>query len=260
VPPRARAVDQPHILAAALARARASAPEGVAVFDLDSTLLDNRPRQVRILQDYGRVAGLPALVATRPEHFQGWDLDDTLRATGLPDALVRAHRSRVRRFWEERFFTSDLCRLDVPVAGAPAFVRAVRRAGTRIAYVTGRPEAMEEGTLEVLGRHDFPLPGGETTWLFLKPGTALRDDAWKAIARDAVDALGPVALVFENEPAHVNAYARAWRRALVVHLDTDHSGRPIEVDRGIPSVADLRVAPAATWVNASAADATAELR
>jgi len=254
---RARAVDQPHILAAALARARASAPYGVAVFDLDSTLLDNRPRQAQILRDYGRAAGVPALVAARSEHFQGWDLDATLRATGLPETLVHAHRLRVRRFWEERFFTNDFCRFDVPVPGAPAFVRAVHRAGVRVAYVTGRPEPMEEGTLEVLERHGFPLPDGTTTWLFLKPGMALRDDAWKAVARDAVDALGPVALVFENEPAHVNAYARAWRRALVVHVDTDHSGRLVEVDRGIPSVADLRVAPPPARVSAAAADATA---
>jgi beta-phosphoglucomutase-like phosphatase (HAD superfamily) len=257
VPRRARPIDQPHILAAALARARASAPRGVAVFDLDSTLIDNRPRQALILQDYGRTAGLPALLATRPEHVQGWDLDAALRNAGLPESLVSAHADRARQFWEERFFTSAFCRFDVPVAGAPAFVRAVRAAGARIAYVTGRPEPMEEGTLEVLGRFDFPLPDGETTWLFMKPGEALRDDAWKAIARDAVDALGPIALVFENEPAHVNAYARAWRRAFVVHLDTDHSGRPVEVDRGILSVADLRLERAEALLTGAEADATA---
>jgi hypothetical protein len=253
---RARVADQPAILGAALARARA-APGGVAVFDLDSTLLDNRPRQARILHDYGRAAGLAPLLTALPEHVEGWDLDIALRNLGLGDAAIRAHRPRVRRFWEERFFTSAYCRLDVPVAGAPAFVQAVRAAGARIAYVTGRPVSMEEGTLEVLERFGFPLPDGETTWLFMKPGEALRDDAWKAIARDAVDALGQVVLAFDNEPAHVNAYARAWRRALAIHLDTDHSGRPISVDREIPSVADLRVASAIT---AAVADATAQAR
>jgi beta-phosphoglucomutase-like phosphatase (HAD superfamily) len=237
---RARPSEQPAILAAALARARGT-PAGVAVFDLDSTLLDNRPRQCRILHDYGRTAGLPALVSAAPEHLAGWDLEATLRRLGLGDAAVRAHRAPLRRFWEDRFFTSTYCRLDVPVPGAPAFVRAVRAAGARVAYVTGRPARMEEGTVEVLGRFGFPVPDGETAWLFTKPGEALRDDAWKAIARDAVDALGPVVLVVENEPAHVNAYARAWRGALAVHVETDDSGRPIPVDAGIPSVADLRL-------------------
>jgi beta-phosphoglucomutase-like phosphatase (HAD superfamily) len=256
---RADPSDQPAILAAALARARAAAPDGVAVFDLDSTLLDNRPRQARILREYGAAAGLRALADASPEHVEGWDLDVALRNAGLGEALVRAHRGPVRRFWEERFFTSELCRADVPVPGAPAFVRAVLAAGARIAYVTGRPAAMEDGTLEVLGRFGFPLPDGARAFLFMKPGMALADDAWKAIARDAVDALGPVALAFDNEPAHVNAYARAWRRALAVHLDTDHSGRPVPVDPAIPSVADLRLDPA-LCVSAAAADATARPR
>jgi beta-phosphoglucomutase-like phosphatase (HAD superfamily) len=259
VPRRAHPSDQPAILAAALARARAGAPHGVAVFDLDSTLLDNRPRQARILQEYGRAAGLPQLAGASAAHFDGWDLDVALRNAGLPEPLVRSHRARVRRFWEERFFTSELCRVDVPIPGASAFVRAVLAAGARIAYVTGRPAGMEEGTLEVLERFGFPSPDGERVFLFMKPGEALADDAWKAIARDAVDEVGPVVLAFDNEPAHVNAYARAWRRALAVHLDTDDSGRPVAVDPGVPSVADLRLDPALR-VSAGAADATARAR
>jgi beta-phosphoglucomutase-like phosphatase (HAD superfamily) len=260
MPRRARLAHQQAILSAALARARASR-HSVALFDLDSTLLDNRPRQARIFQEYGRAAGLPALLATRPEHFEGWDLSRALRNAGLSESLVRIHAARVRRFWEERFFTNALCRLDVPVPGAPAFVRAVRAAGVTIAYVTGRPARMEEGTVEVLGRFEFPVPDGETALLFMKPGEALRDDAWKAIARDAVDALGEVVLAFENEPAHVNAYAQAWRRAIVVHLDTDHSDRAVEVDAAIPSVADLRVEVDSTlgarWLSGGAEGATA---
>jgi hypothetical protein len=253
---RARPSDQPAILAAALARVRA-APGAVAVFDLDSTLLDNRPRQARILQEYGRAAELAPLLSARPEHLQGWDLDVALRNAGLPDPAVRAHRAALRRFWEERFFTSAYCRLDVPIAGAPSFVRAVRSAGARIAYVTGRPADMEDGTLEVLERFGFPLPDGESVWLLMKPGEALHDDTWKVIARDGVDAIGPVVLALDNEPAHVNAYARAWRRALAIHVDTDHSARPIAVDPGIPSVADLRLD--LTLVNAAAVPATAEV-
>jgi hypothetical protein len=256
---RARRADQPAILTAALERARAAAPHGVAVFDLDSTLLDNRPRQARIFQEYGRAAGLDALCAAAPWHFVGWDLEAALRAAGLPDGLVRAHAGRVHAFWEERFYTTDFCRHDLPIPGACDFVCAVRAAGARIAYVTGRPASMEEGTIEVLGRFGFPLPDGETVFLFMKPGEALHDDVWKTIARDAVDALGAVVLAFDNEPAHVNAYARAWRGALAIHVDTDDSGRPVAVDPGIPSIADLRL-PEELRLTAGAAGATTRAR
>jgi hypothetical protein len=93
----------------------------------------------------------------------------------------------------------------------------------------------------------------------MKPGAGLLDDAWKAVARDLVEARGTPVLVLDNEPAHLNAYARAWPRALALHLDTDHSGRQVEVDAGIPSVLDLRL-PEAPAVSAGAEGARAPAR
>jgi beta-phosphoglucomutase-like phosphatase (HAD superfamily) len=254
---RARAGDQGRVLAAAISRVRSAAPHAVAVFDLDSTLLDNRPRQARIVQDFGRAANLPVLLGARPEHWRGWDLEAALLAVGLKPREVRRHASEFRRFWAERFFTSAYCALDVPVPGAPEFVRAVAEAGARVAYVTGRPVWMEDGTLEVLRRFGFVLPDRVGAHLFMKPGDALSDDAWKRVAREAVDGLGRVVLAFDNEPAHVNAYARAWPAALAVHLDTDHSPRPEEVLPAIPSIADFR---APGLVSAGAEDARAGAR
>ncbi len=254
---RARAGEQGRILASALARARAAAPGGVAVFDLDSTLLDNRPRQARIVQDFGRVAGLPVLLGARPEQWRGWDLEAALLEVGLGSRELRRHYSAFRRFWAERFFTSAYCALDVPIPGAPEFVRAVAEAGARVAYVTGRPAWMEDGTLDVFRRFGFPLPDGARAHLLMKPGDGLSDDAWKALAREAVDGLGRVAIAFDNEPTHVNAYARAWPGALAVHLDTDHSPRPVEVLPGIASIADFR---APGLVSAGAEDARAGAR
>ncbi len=237
---RASPSEQVRILAAALERARIAAPGGVAVFDLDSTLLDNRPRQARIVQDYGRMAELPALLGARPEHWRGWDLEAGLLAAGLSPRELRHHFAAFRAFWAERFFTSAYCSLDEPVPGAPAFARAVEATGARIAYVTGRPVWMEDGTLDVFRRFGFPLPDGERTHLFMKPGDGLSDDAWKALAREAVDELGRVVVAFDNEPTHVNAYARAWPTALAVHHDRDHSSRPVDVLPRIPSIGDFR--------------------
>ncbi len=237
---RARPEAQASILDEALARARAAAPRGVAVFDLDSTLLDNRPRQARILREYGARAGLPALAGARPEHWRSWDLADALRAAGLSPAEVARHLLPARRFWSARFFTSEYCREDVAVPGAPAFVRAVAEHGAQVAYVTGRPGRMEAGTLEVLGREGLPRPGGARVHLLMKPDGALGDDEWKSLAAARVAALGPVVAAFDNEPAHVNGYAMAWPGALCVHLDTDHSQRPVAVLSHVPSIADFR--------------------
>jgi beta-phosphoglucomutase-like phosphatase (HAD superfamily) len=248
MPERARREDHERILAEALARAHAAAPRGVVVFDLDSTLLDNKPRQARILRDYGHAAGVPALQAARPEHWQGWSLERALRNAGLDAAEAARHVRPARRFWAERFFTSAYCRLDVPLAGAPAFVRAIAAAGARIAYVTGRPARMEEGTLAVFRRFGFPLPDPARVHLLMKPRADLGDESWKKLARFEVERLGPVVAAFDNEPAHVNGYAEAWPDALTVHLDTDHSERPVAVLARIPSVASFATDGAA-WAD-----------
>jgi hypothetical protein len=236
---RARPEEQPAILTAALDRARAGAPGGVAVFDLDSTLLDNRPRQARIVQDYGRAAGLPELLDARPEHWQGWSLEVALRNAGLSPSQLERHLAPARAFWREWFFTSAYCRLDVPVPGAPAFVRAVALAGAQVAYVSGRPRQMEDGTREALRRHGFPLPDGVRVHLLLKPAPDLHDDLWKAQAQAQIARLGPVVAAFDNERTHINGYASAWPEALAVHLDRDDSGRPVELAARIPSVLDF---------------------
>ncbi|HYG67332.1 MAG TPA: hypothetical protein VD838_06720 [Anaeromyxobacteraceae bacterium] len=236
---RARPARQRDVLHAVLRAAAARGPEGVCVFDLDSTLFDNRPRQARILADYGASVGEPLLLDARPEHFQGWDLGAALARAGLDPDAARAHLAPFRRFWDEWFFTSAYCRLDEAIPGAPAFVRATAAMGARIAYVTGRPEGMRNGTLAAFRRTGFPLPDGARVVLLMKDVRELGDDAWKRRACDAISSLGPVVAVFDNEPAHVNAYAERWPEAIAVHLDTDHSGRAVEVLERIPSIADF---------------------
>jgi beta-phosphoglucomutase-like phosphatase (HAD superfamily) len=240
---RARPIDQEALLTSVVSRVHGT-PCPVVVFDLDSTLLDNRPRQARILREYGEAAGLPALREARPEHWQGWDLAVALRNAGLRPFQLDAHLAPARAFWRQRFFTSAYCRLDVPLPGAAAFVRDLARAGARVAYVTGRHRGMREGTLDCLARHGFPVPG-ERVELLMKHDPELLDDAWKEEACGEVERLGEVVAAFDNEPAHVNLYARAFPRALAIHLDTDHSGRPVPVLAHVPSIRDFRRAGAA---------------
>ena len=170
-------------LAATLARLADTG--GSVVFDLDSTLLDNRPRQAQILRDFAQQVGEPSFAAVAASDFDGWDLRRALDHAGVPRPVISARYGEARRFWQERFFTSAYCRHDQSIPGAVKFVNEVARAG-RVIYLTGRPPAMRDGTLESLGRLGFPRPGDGETQLLLKPESALTftkvDETLKKIA------------------------------------------------------------------------------
>src|SRR5262249_57740492 len=74
------------LLAQILDAVRSHAPRGVVVFDLDSTLFDNRPRQARIFREFGAAYGVPELLAASAQHWRGWALPVSLRKFGLDQA------------------------------------------------------------------------------------------------------------------------------------------------------------------------------
>jgi hypothetical protein len=242
VPFGARAVpaDQTRILRAALGAIQPGRP--AAVFDLDSTILSNKPRQARIVREFGRERGIAQLVRCTPEAIVSWDLRDTMRACGLSREEAERLDPGLRRFWRERFFTSEYCREDEPIAGAAAYLHRVLDAGGELLYVTGRHAGMRPGTLDSFHRAGFPLPDGLRAQLWLKPRLDDDDDRWKEVCQARLLELPGLACAFDNEPTHVNGYKSAFPEARVVHLDTDHSGRPVEVRPDVPSIVDFRMA------------------
>jgi hypothetical protein len=238
---RASAADQARILRAALNAVRPSVP--AAAFDLDGTVLSNKPRQARIVREFGGATGDRRLQRCTPDAIVSWDLCDTARLCGLEAEEAARVEPALRRFWFERFFTSEYCADDVAVPGASAFLAGVLERGGHIVYVTGRHTGMEQGTLAVFRASGFPLPDGDRVQLWLKPQKDDDDDRWKELCHARLGTLtgASVACAFDNEPTHVNAYKRAFPQAHVVHLDTDHSGRPVEVLESVPSVADFRM-------------------
>jgi len=220
-----------------LARARSLGPRAVLAFDLDSTLFDNRPRQARILREYGAAHALTALAACAPHHWtRGWDMREAMRACGLEESQVEAHYPEARRFWGERFFTSDYCLEDGAIDGAGAFTHAVVATGALLVYVTGRHEGMRQGSVSCMRQHALALPDERQVHLFMKPELAGDDDAFKREAHARLGQLGTVVAAFDNEPTHANDYRRKFPEATVIHLATDHSGRPVELMEGIVSI------------------------
>lgn len=224
-----------------LERAGISGEAGILAFDLDSTLFDNRPRQARIVREYGAARGIPELEGARSEDFDsGWDLLGALRNRGLSEERAQALYPDLKAFWSERFFTSEYCADDVPVEGAAGFLEAVLRTGARVCYLTGRHEGMRAGTVEALRKGGLPVPrengGPSRVTLIMKPTLTEGDDTFKRQAHARLAEMGTLVAAFDNEPTHANDYRRNFPEATVIHLATDHSGRPVELLDGVISV------------------------
>ncbi len=232
----ALAPEPREVLDGILARARALGERAVLIFDLDSTLFDNRPRQVVILREFGLARGLPALAANTLQHWRsGWDIPGAMRAVGLSAEEVEALSSEFKEFWRQRFFSSDYCDHDTEIVGASAFLREVQGPGATLVYLTGRHEEMRAGTVRAMKRSGMPTPE-RRVHLMMKPSLREDDDAFKSLAHRHVRDLGTVVAAFDNEPTHANGFRRSFPEARVVHLATDHSGRPVPLLEGIVSI------------------------
>jgi predicted secreted acid phosphatase len=230
----ARIID-PEVLDRVVAAAARQGDKGVVVFDLDSTLLDNRPRQARILREYGEHHGLATLAQARPDHWTSWDIREAMHAAGASADDIAAHSEAAKAYWREHFFTSEYCAIDDVVPGAAAYVARLWGTGVQIAYVTGRHEQMNAGSVASFTRLALPTPGPRVH-LLMKPSFEQSDDEWKELAYQRLHSLGHVVAAFDNEPTHINGYQAHFPDAICVHLATDHSGREVRLDDGIVSI------------------------
>ncbi|MBX2883654.1 MAG: hypothetical protein KTR32_27125 [Granulosicoccus sp.] len=211
----------------------------LVLFDLDSTLLDNRPRSAYIMREFAAERNLPLLAEATPEHFPTWSAHNSMRLLGLTESDANQIIDGYLEFWASRFFTSDYCSLDVPINGAVNFVRAVHRAGGIVTYLTGRDETMRAGTLSSLEKHGFVLSGTEQSYLIMKSEAEISDDDYKKNALQKIVQRATVAAAFDNEPTHINSYREVFPDSICVHLDTDHSMRHVRLLPGIVSISDF---------------------
>ncbi|MFK7997689.1 MAG: hypothetical protein AB8B87_26420 [Granulosicoccus sp.] len=209
------------------------------LFDLDSTLLDNRARSAVIMREYAEAFDQPLLAAAAPEHFPTWSTRNSMLLLGMSDADVDPILDEYLDFWAERFFTSEYCHYDTDITGAARFVNAVQKADGVVYYLTGRDESMREGTTSSLQTLGFPHPEKGDVRLIMKPRASDSDDLYKQGELQKLSAPGGILAAFDNEPAHINSYRTVFPEAVCVHLDTDHSMREIRVLEGIVSIKDF---------------------
>jgi hypothetical protein len=122
------------------------------------------------------------------------------------------------------------------IQGAATFTHAVAGSGAHLVYVTGRHEAMRAGTEACMRQQGLPVPGEGRVHLLMKPHASDNDDAFKREAHARLGEWGTLIAAFDNEPTHANDYLRRFPQAQVIHLATDHSGRPVTLLEEIVSV------------------------
>lgn len=226
-------------------RAHASAgktPAAVCIFDLDSTLYSTQERNLAILREYVALAEAPEtlrqIVDALDASEMNWNPMEDVYERGFTDA--RGQKA-LRRYWYERFFTSEYVKHDLPMPGAVDYAKAIHDAGACVVYLTGRPhEHMGEGTRASLVAHGFPF-GGERAQLFLKPEFAEHDLVFKRRAIEDIRAIGPVYAAFENEPANANLFHDAFPDADIFFLETVCSPDPPPLRERIVRVKDFRL-------------------
>ena len=227
--------EWPKALRDILAQASELGNAAVLAFDLDSTLFDNRPRQAKILREFGSAQNVPELLGSEPSDFDsGWDLRGPMRKRGMTERAVEQLYPALKAFWQERFFTSPYCTDDVAIQGAAEFCQTLVQTGAVLCYVTGRHEGMRVGTVAAMRQSGLPPPGPNVR-LLMKPKPDGDDDAFKRVAHAELANYGKLLAAFDNEPTHANDYRKGFPDAVVVHLATDHSGRPVELLDGIIS-------------------------
>lgn len=206
-------------------------PGAVAVFDIDSTIMDTSYRNHAILveaaEEFPEIA--PAIATIRPDEI-GWSF---FAAIEKRTELLSETRERLEEYWRQRFFRDDYLTHDAPYPGVVDTIAWLIERGYTIAYLTGRDEPnMSRGTLRSFLDHGVPV-AADSTLFFFKPDAAEPDLAFKVRAIEEIRAHGAVELVFENEPANANVLARAFPDAAVFLIETITSPNPEPPDRGI---------------------------
>ncbi|MBK8258698.1 MAG: HAD family hydrolase [Polyangiaceae bacterium] len=219
------------LLGDVLQRARRHAEAGtcpVIVFDLDGTLIDNRPRVVAILHELGDFwrdkhpeAAARCRAATVGDI--GYGVVDNLRRLGVEHSWLH---DEGLSFWKQRFFTDEYQEHDVEVPGAVKFARACHETGALLVYLTGRDlPGMAIGTFKSLRDLGFPI-GTMGVKLVTKPAFEIPDTQFKRDVAGELGRFGEVLAVFDNEPANCNLLLDAYPECTSVFVDTQHAPDP----------------------------------
>ncbi len=213
----------------------------VVLLDLDSTLYEVRTRTFQILKEWRDTDFVQehsvfknALGRLEEDHI-GYSLKDTFSALDIDVSSVWGSKilSESKKFWAERFFSSEYLKFDHPYDGSVEFCQNLYRQGVEMVYLTGRDEKnMGEGSRANLLRDGFPW-GTSRTHLLLKKSSEIPDIQHKKTAAEWVNEQGSLVASFENEPANLVALYEKFPHSMHVFVDTICSDHPAEPREGL---------------------------
>jgi hypothetical protein len=214
-------------------------PPPVVVFDLDGTLMDNRPRTLAILKELAQELRAEAhssadrIAAAEAEEL-AYLLGDSMKKLGIehPELVERAET-----FWKSRFFSDHYLKHDIAVPGSVEFAKA----GAILVYFTGRDlPLMGIGSFQSLRDLGYPI-GIVGTELVCKPDASIPDELFKRTEGPKLRRVGHVVAAFDNEPGNCNAFVEMNPDAEVVFVDTQHLPGAPPLDKRVHIVSDFRM-------------------
>lgn len=226
--------EQDRVLRELLKRAGERSLQGppVMVFDLDGTLMDNRPRVAAIIHELAtewkdtHPEAAEACRRVAPSQI-GYGFIENLQTLGISRSEL--HHAGLA-YWKERFFADGHIKHDVEVRGAKSYVRMCYEAGATIVYFTGRDlPNMALGSFASLRDLGFPI-GLVGTELVVKPAFEIPDTEFKRAVAPQFRRIGEVIAVFDNESANCNLFLDAYPSATAFYLDTQCAPDPPALD------------------------------
>ncbi len=223
------------------------AHRAAVVFDLDGTLLENRPRTLAILREFAESLKAREQLSSETHHAVERLLTAKaeellyLVANSLEHLGIQAKDlvDQASDFWKARFFIDDYLKHDVEVNGAADFARGCYDAGANIIYFTGRDiPNMSLGSFKSLKDLGFPI-GVPGTSLVCKPTFEMPDEQYKREVGPDLRRMGEVVAVFDNEPANCNNLLAMFDGVDSVFVDTQHLPGAPSLDPRVHVVADF---------------------
>jgi hydroxymethylpyrimidine pyrophosphatase-like HAD family hydrolase len=216
----------------------------LAIFDLDGTLFDNRPRTIFILREIAERYGsrLPELDAAFEKFYEfsavEYSLTETLKKLNVTSA---GEIKTITAEWEKRFFSDEYQKFDMPLSGGKEYVNRVHAAGATVIYLTGRDVGrMLVGTTECLRLYGFPV-GIVGTMMLVKREFEEKDEIFKSDVISYLKRLGSVEAVYENEPLNSNILHHAFPAASSFLVLSQHRPDAPALDSGICRIKDFKI-------------------
>lgn len=216
-----------------------------AVFDLDSTLFDVRPRIIKIIKEFcidrSMSAKYPSAtnkLSEIKELSHSYYIKDHMYELGLQNEPEHFFKD-IYAYWKARFFHNDYVIHDEPVDGAVEYVQKLHQMGVHIVYLTGRDiPRMQMGTIESLKKWNFPI-NTDLAELVLKPHFSLDDAEFK---RDHFQTLDPKTEIwfFENEPVNIQLVLKDCPKVNCIFFDSVHMGQA-EEPRHLPTIQHFKL-------------------